>query len=98
MIGYNQDIQTQKQILFNIILQNKAIFEIVKESQRIGLEHCYIGAGCVCQSVWNYQNGNELMYGISDVDFVYFDDEDLSYEAEDRLIKTVKRKFSHLPV
>lgn len=98
MTGYNQDLQTQKQMLLHIIRQNKIIFEIVNEAQKIGLEHYYIGAGCVCQSVWNYQNGTEAMYGISDVDFVYFDDGDLSYEAEDHLIKAVKRRFSHLPV
>ncbi|MFT4007670.1 MAG: nucleotidyltransferase family protein [Lacrimispora sp.] len=98
MIGYNQDIETQKQILFNIVLQNKVLFEIIKGSQSFGLEHYYIGAGCICQSVWNYQNGLELMYGISDVDFVYFDDKNISYEAEDCLIKAVKGRFSHLPV
>lgn len=39
----------------------------------------------------------DLMYGISDVDFAYFD-EDLSYEKEDIIIKKAAKKFSHLPV
>ena len=39
----------------------------------------------------------DLMYGISDIDFVYFD-KDLSYEKGDKIVKDVTRKFSHLPV
>ena len=37
------------------------------------------------------------MYGISDVDFIYFDT-DLSYEAEDCVIKRVEQAFCALPV
>lgn len=36
MIGFNQDIETQKKILFDIISQNKVVFEIIQESQKIG--------------------------------------------------------------
>lgn len=57
----------------------------------------YIVAGCISQTVWNYQNGYELMYGISDVDFVYFD-VDTSYEKEDAVIRQVEHKFSYLPI
>lgn len=97
MIGFNQDIETQKKILLDIISQNKVVFEIMKESQKMGLKNYYIGAGCICQSVWNYQNNFDLMYGISDVDIVYFDN-DLSFEAEDRVIKKIEQQFEHLPV
>lgn len=98
MIGFNKDINTQKRILFEILSQNSILFEIIRDAPKIGLENYYIGAGCVCQSVWNYQNGLDLMYGISDVDFVYFDDRDLSYEAENRIVQEIKRRFFHLPV
>lgn len=51
MVGFNQDIDAQKQMLLNIISQNKVLFEIINESQKLGLENYYIGAGCICQSV-----------------------------------------------
>ena len=35
---------------------------------------------------------------LSDVDLVYFDDVDLSYEAEELIVDEVRRRFSHLPV
>lgn len=37
------------------------------------------------------------MYGISDVDIVYFDN-DLSFEAEDRVIRKIEQQFEHIPV
>lgn len=38
------------------------------------------------------------MHGISDIDLVYFDGEDLSYESEERNIKKVADEFSNLPI
>lgn len=97
MIGYNRDIDTQKRLLHDILSQNPVLFEVIKGSAALGLKNCYIGAGCICQTVWNFQNGLELMHGISDIDLVYFD-KDLSYEKEDRAIQRVKQKFRLLPV
>ena len=97
MIGYNCDIGTQRRLLYEILSRNAILLEVLRGARTLGLENYYIGAGCVCQTVWNFQNGLELMHGISDIDFVYFD-EDLSYEAEDRVIKQVKQAFRGLPV
>lgn len=97
MIGYNCDLETQKQILHSILQKNSILYEVIKGVQDVGLDKYYIGAGCISQTVWNYQNGFDLMYGISDVDFVYFD-ENTSYEKEDAVIKQIEHKFSHLPI
>ena len=97
MIGYNRDIGTQQGLLYEILSQSPVLFDVLEGAQTLGLEDYYIGAGCVCQTVWNFQNGLDLMHGISDIDFVYFD-EDLSYEAEDCVIKRVKQRFCALPV
>ena len=97
MIGYNCDIGTQQRLLYEILSQNAVLFEVIKGARTLGLKDYYIGAGCVCQTVWNFQNGLDLMHGISDIDFVYFDG-DLSYEAEDCVIKQVKQAFCGLPV
>ena len=97
MIGYNCDTGTQQRLLYEILSRNAVLFEVLQGARTLGLENYYIGAGCVCQTVWNFQNGLDLMYGISDIDFVYFD-EDLSYEKEDCVIKQVKDLFRELPV
>lgn len=97
MIGYNSDLEFQKQELYNILKENAVIFEILQKAQTLEIPDYYIGAGCICQTVWNHQNKLDLMYGISDVDFVYFD-ADTSYESENNIIQLVQHKFAHIPV
>ncbi len=98
MIGYNSDVKTQTELLFSILSKNELLYKVINEARDFRLEGYYIGAGCICQTVWNYQNGNDLMYGISDIDFVYYNASDISYNAENQIIETVKRQYSNLPV
>lgn len=97
LTGYDRDMDTQKRLLHDILSQSPVLSEVIRGSAALGLENCYTGAGCICQTVWNFQNGLEPVHGISDIDLVYFD-EDLSYEKEDRTIRRVKDVFRGLPV
>jgi len=49
-------------------------------------------------AVWNALTGRPPGHGTKDIDLFYFDDSDLSYEAEDRVIKRGERHFGHLPL
>jgi hypothetical protein len=49
-------------------------------------------AGCLFQTVWNLKSGNQPDRAIRDYDVFYFDPNDLSWEAEDAVI----RKAWHL--
>jgi len=55
-------------------------------------------SGCLYQSVWNGLVGHEPTRGIRDYDLVYFDDSDLSYEAEDKVIQECAAAFADLGV
>ena len=90
MKGYNTVLQAQLDLLERIVMLNQPLFDILIKAASIGLQDYYIGAGCVAQSVWNYQMGLELTSGISDIDFVYFDNYDLSIEAESLTIAKVE--------
>jgi hypothetical protein len=46
-------------------------------------------AGCLYQTVWNVLTGRDCGTGIKDYDLIYFDDSDLSWAAEDRVIRVV---------
>ena len=46
-------------------------------------------AGCLYQAVWNDLAGEPLERGVNDYDVAYFDPGDLSYEAEDQVIREV---------
>lgn len=98
MMGYHCDLAEQLHMLRMLLKQSPVIEQVLQESQLLGLTDYYIGAGCICQTVWNLQTGRDPVYGISDIDFAYFDDTDLSYEAEDRVIQRVQGYFAQLPL
>jgi hypothetical protein len=53
----------------------------------LGLPQWRVVSGGVYQTVWNVMTGRDPDYGIKDYDLIYFDDTDLSYEAEDVVIR-----------
>jgi uncharacterized protein len=62
----------------------------------LGLPDCWLVAGCLFQTVWNVQTGRPPGENISDYDVFYFDGTDLSYAAEDLIIKKVAAEFADL--
>lgn len=50
-------------------------------------------SGAVYQPVWNYLTGRPLEAGLKDYDLAYFDPGDISYEAEDQVIRRVAAAF-----
>ena len=89
MIGHNTDLQNQIELLTKILAENHPLFNVIEGANRIGLKDYYIGAGCIAQTVWNYQLGLELTHGISDIDFAYYDSSDLSFEEESTAIDQI---------
>lgn len=87
-IGFNEDIATQMQLLENIVLQNEPLKYVINRIAELEDETMYLASGSIAQTIWNYQEGKPLMNEISDFDVVYFD-ENLSYEAEDKVIKKI---------
>lgn len=88
--GCNLDLFAQIKLLHEILKKNTPLYNLLEKAAQPGLADYYVGAGCIAQTVWNYQNHNDLMYGISDFDFVYFDDKDLSLEKEIIISQNVK--------
>ena len=96
--GFNENLKSQINLLAEIIEKNAVLSTIIKKAPELGLKYYYIGGGCIAQTVWNYQNGLDLFYGISDVDLVYYDPSDLSYEAEDSVVKAGAVLFRESPL
>jgi len=55
--------------------------------RRLDLPQGWLVAGAIYQTVWNRLCGLPPGTGIRDYDIIYFDDADLSYEAEDAVIR-----------
>jgi uncharacterized protein len=64
----------------------------------LDLPDSWIVAGAIYNMVWNRLTGQSPVRGIKDIDIFYFDDRDLSFEAEDRVIKACEPQFADLPV
>ncbi len=96
--AYNMDLQEQMQCFIEIIHENEVVKEVLDRALYLRLEHYYIGAGCLTQTVWNYLSGYPLDYGISDVDLVYYDGQRLSFYEEDKVVRQVNELYDDLPV
>ena len=93
--GFNTDIQSQIMFLEEIIESNTLLSDVLGRAEQLNIENYYIGAGCVTQTVWNYLSGYDPMYGIKDIDFVYFDNTNLDYESENEMTLRVKELYKN---
>lgn len=59
---------------------------VLERMPALGLSEWWLTAGAVFQNVWNAISGMPPGAGIKDYDVFYFDESDLSWEAEDRII------------
>jgi uncharacterized protein len=69
------------------------LMQVLSGARHIYLPDWLLFSGAVYQPVLNHLTGRPLDYGIKDYDLGYFDDSDLSYEAEDVVIRRVKAAF-----
>src|SRR5271170_7390706 len=68
---------------------NRTLGEVLSGAAAMNLPGWYLVAGCLYQTVWNVVTGQPAQAGILDDDVAYFDDSDLSWEAEDEIIHQV---------
>jgi hypothetical protein len=87
------DLATQVLELERRLCRNLVIDAILSRADLLGLPNWYLGAGCIAQTIWNLGHGFDPGAYIKDYDLVYFDDSDLSYEAEDGVIQRAKELF-----
>lgn len=79
-------------------MRNPVNRELTERLGAIGLPECHLTAGCLFQATWNRGSGRAPDWGIKDYDVFYFDDSDLSWEAEDGVIRRVQAQVADLGV
>jgi hypothetical protein len=90
-------LDEQLAALKSVLSRNEVLVEVLSRTARLGLPGWYLTAGCLFQTVWNVATDRHPTTGIKDYDVFYFDDHDLSWEAEDAVIKAVDDVFAGLP-
>jgi uncharacterized protein len=76
-----------------IIRTTPPLMQVLSVARHLNLPDWLVFSGAVYQPVLNHMTCRPLDYGIKDYDLGYFDDSDLSYEAEDAEIRRVKAAF-----
>ncbi|PKH19265.1 nucleotidyltransferase family protein [Pseudomonas fluorescens] len=81
----------------DLAMANPINVEITARLPALGVPQCMLTAGCLFQAVWNHQAQRPADAGVKDYDVFYFD-ENLSYEAEDAVIRRAEALFQDLGV
>ncbi|HTJ58891.1 MAG TPA: nucleotidyltransferase family protein [Devosiaceae bacterium] len=88
----------QRQALEGIVRADPLLMRVLAELREIDLPEWLVVAGALYNRVWNELTGRPPLTGIKDIDVFYFDDTDLSYEAEDAVIQRLATRFADLPI
>ncbi|MFE0016195.1 nucleotidyltransferase family protein [Mesorhizobium sp. NPDC059054] len=81
-----------------ILRADPIVWEALMLSRGLDLPDGMVVSGAIYNSVWNSLTGKPPGHGIKDVDLFYCDGSDLSYEAEDAVIRRATAHFERLPL
>ena len=79
--------------LKEIIRSYPDLMDVFRRARDLDLPDHWIVSGAIYNNVWNYLTERPAMTGVKDIDIFYFDDRDLSYAAEDAVIKKADQVF-----
>src|SRR3954454_5031748 len=79
--------------LVELVERNSIVREVLRRAEALELPGWYLTAGCLFQTVWNVLDGHDPERGIKDYDLFYFDPSDLSWGAENEVIRRCSHAF-----
>lgn len=88
------DPVTQHAALTAIIRAEPVLMDVLTRMRALNLPDPLLGSGAIYNTVWNHLTGRPPLTGIKDFDVIYFDGSDLSYEAEDAVIRRAATAFA----
>jgi hypothetical protein len=93
MLGDEASERELRERLTAIVRSTPVLMRVLSVARGLCLPDWLVFSGAVYQPVLNHLTGRALDYGIKDYDLGYFDASDLSYDAEDAVIRRVKAAF-----
>ena len=79
--------------LETILRATPGLMHVLDRARSLDLPDWLVFSGAVYQPVLNHLTDRPLDHGLKDYDLGYFDGADISYEAEDRVIRRVAASF-----
>lgn len=89
-------MQSSEDQFLNSVRANPVNARLLEVLPALEIPHCTLTAGCLFQTIWNLRSGNHASWGVKDYDVFYFDGSDLSWDAEDAIIKKAKHMLGDL--
>src|SRR5690606_16826437 len=93
-----QSETAQRAALEDIVRAQPVLMAVLRGLREMALPDHLVGGGAIYNEVWNTLSSRPALTGVKDIDAIYFDDSDLSYEAEDRVIQRITQMFAALPL
>ena len=90
--------EKQRDILFEMIRKEPLVMNALQSARSMNLPQWRIVAGVIYNTVWNVLTDRPAGTGINDIDIFYFDDADLSWDAEDAIIQRGNDAFRKSPL
>ena len=79
--------------LEGILRATPGLMKVLQTARELDLPDWLIMSGAIYQPVLNHLTGRPADYGLNDYDLAYFDASDISYEAEDVVIRRVAAAY-----
>src|SRR6266404_8758474 len=93
MPGVEASENELRERLAAVLRATPPLMQVLSVARHLSLPDWLVFSGAIYQPVLNYLTGRPLDYGIKDYDLAYFDASDLSYGAEDAVIRRVRAAF-----
>ena len=87
-------LEQQVELLSDFVMSMDEIPKILNRIQQV--PGAWLGAGIIFQNVWNVIHGFDLHRFIKDIDILYWDPTDLSWEQENRYIQMLSGALSDI--
>src|SRR5687768_10077394 len=84
--------------LKGIIADEPLLMDVLRRLRALAQADSWLVSGAIYNTVWNVLTARPPQTGIRDIDIFYWDDSDLSYEAEDTVIKRGDAIFASVPL
>ena len=94
--GHHLTLDQQVELLSEFIMSIDDIPQVLEAITE--LSDAWVGAGVIFQNVWNVIHGFELNDHIKDIDVFYWDNTDLSWQAENKQINQLKKSLSNINI
>lgn len=90
--------EAQRAALLDIVAAQPVLTHMLEAARDLDLPDCWLVSGALYNTVWNVLTARDALHGVRDIDLFYCDGTDLSYAAEDRVIRRVTDRLGTTPV